>query len=263
VKVDLRVHEIPGHHEGFGGMQAALLNAKHGFARLRSIVLLWRGKDPERVNQSVVIELAVSDTGVMGVPQEIVHAVHTKGITGDDFREDRFPIGEIEILGLLLAEGKFDDVAGFEPRPQTAPDALHFVALDDRPGQLLVVPAIGQQGLLGRMGKRQVTDIVTEGRHAQDRPPVGQLGPVLDLWNLVSDGVRDMVRVGDDIEDLAGKLHHTQRVVETLVGCTRINEVRQRQLVDMAQPLEGTRVNNLPFIAVQSDISPEPSSIIS
>ena len=52
---------------------------------------------------------------------------------------------------------------------------------------------------------------------------------------------------------LPGQLHNSEAVFKSFVGRSRIDKVGHRQLVNVAKPLDRARVENPPFIAVQSD----------
>ena len=63
----------------------------------------------------------------------------------------------------------------------------------------------------------------------------------------------DVIIGRNDIEHPSCEFHNSEAVFEAFVGCSRIDKVGHRQLVNVAKPLDHGRVQNQPFIAIQSD----------
>ena len=57
----------------------------------------------------------------------------------------------------------------------------------------------------------------------------------------------------NDVEYPSRQFHNAEAVFKSFVGRSRIDKVGHRQLVNVAKPLDRARVENPPFIAVQSD----------
>jgi hypothetical protein len=117
-----------------------------------------------------------------------------------------------------------------------------------------MIPAAGKQLVLGSMGERQVTEVVTQRRHSDRRAPVVADPPlVMDLREHIPDRRMDVLAVCDDIEDPSGQLHHTQRVLKAAMGSPRIDQISQGKLVHVPQSLHGRRVEYCALIAVEAD----------
>ena len=56
--------------------------------------------------------------------------------------------------------------------------------------------------------------------------------------------------MGHNIKDPASQFHYPERMLKPLMGSTRINKVRHRQLVYISKALKRVRVKYLPFITV-------------
>ena len=79
VKVKLCVHEVAGEEQGFRRVEASRLDSECGFTSL------FMRKNSERIDQSVVVEFTIGDTGVVRVAEEVVHPIDAEGISDDDF----------------------------------------------------------------------------------------------------------------------------------------------------------------------------------
>lgn|GEM_PF-3678196 len=124
--------------------------------------------------------------------------------------------------------------------------------MDDLAGYALVVPALGEQVIFGGVGEGQVPEVVTQGCHPDDRAPV----VVIALSNGgddVPDFVGDLVGSRDHVVDTAGELHDPERVLEALVRGAWVDQVGQRQLVDIPEALEGTGIDHGPLVVVEGD----------
>jgi len=69
----------------------------------------------------------------------------------------------------------------------------------------------------------------------------------------VADLVGDLVGAGDYVVDAAGEVHHAEGVLEALVGGAGVDQVGERELVDVAQPLEGGGVDHRLLVVVVVD----------
>ena len=67
------------------------------------------------------------------------------------------------------------------------------------------------------------------------------------------DRVRNIVGMGDDIEDPPGKVHHAQRVLEPAMGGSGIDQRCHRKLMDMAQPLERAGVHDPSLVSIHAN----------
>lgn len=89
VEIQLRKHKISGKEERLRGMNPPHFDAKH---RLTAVVLVVVNRqNPQGIDKAIMVEFAVGNATVMGVPQEVIHPVNTKGITGYYFSEDGLP----------------------------------------------------------------------------------------------------------------------------------------------------------------------------
>ncbi len=93
------------------------------------------------------------------------------------------------------------------------------------------------------MAERQMAGVVTQRGHPQHAAPVLMLGAAV-LGDHIAHGVAHLVGPGHHVEDPPGDLHHAERVLEALMRGAWVDQVRQRQLMDLAQTLEGTRVDD-------------------
>ena len=94
-------------------------------------------------------------------------------------------------------------------------------------------------------------DIVAQSGHPKSTPPISSLVRIIQRFEASSNLITRVV--GDDVEHSTGKLHDAQRVLETFMGRTWVNEIGQCQLVNVAQSLKRTGVENLALMAVQPD----------
>ena len=95
--------------------------------------------------------------------------------------------------------------------------------------------------------------VMKESRHSQNPTPVRQAVRLAKFPQLVSNMLRYVVAVRHDVEYASCELHDAERVLEPLVCCSRVNETSQGELMDMAQPLEGSRVEGFTLVTVHSD----------
>ncbi len=114
-----------------------------------------------------------------------------------------------------------------------------------------MVPSIRKQFFLGCVGERKVPDVMTKSGHAQDTAPVRQLIALLELWQTRTDMVGYVFATGYNVEYTTREFHYAKRMLESLVRCSGVDKIGQGELMDMAQPLESPRVENLPLVAVQ------------
>ena len=79
----------------------------------------------------------------------------------------------------------------------------------------------------------------------QDPSPVVQLVRVVrhDGTHLIG----QVLLVGDDVEDPRRQLHHPEGVLEAAVRRAGVDEIAERELVDVPQPLERRTVENRAF----------------
>lgn len=61
--------------------------------------------------------------------------------------------------------------------------------------------------------------------------------------------------VREDVEDSAGEIQDTETVLEALVCGRWINQPRQRQLVNMTEPLKGARIDDFTLVGRKDDES--------
>ena len=48
-----------------------------------------------------MVELPIGDTDMVGVSQQVVHAINTKCVSNNNFREDSLTVSEFQILRLF------------------------------------------------------------------------------------------------------------------------------------------------------------------
>jgi|SRR6266700_4932282 len=97
------------------------------------------------------------------------------------------------------------------------------------------------------MRKGKVTDVVTKCGHPEHTAPIIPFVWITDLGYKLSN-FRGNVLIGDDrIEDTTSELHHTQRVFESFVCCSRVNQRGQCQLSNVAHTLVRARIQDPPF----------------
>lgn len=63
----------------------------------------------------------------------------------------------------------------------------------------------------------------------------------------------DVFRICYNIEDSAGKLHDTKRMLEPTMSGAWIEQIGQSELVDMPKPLERSTIKNLFLSWLQTD----------
>ena len=57
----------------------------------------------------------------------------------------------------------------------------------------------------------------------------------------------------DYVKNPSRQLHYAQAVLESPVSRARVHEIRHGQLMNVAQPLNWIRIQNIPLMAVQLD----------
>jgi hypothetical protein len=62
----------------------------------------------------------------------------------------------------------------------------------------------------------------------------------------------DVLLGGDDPKDPVRKFHHTKRMLKPVVGSTRVDEMRQRQLMNVPKALKRARIENLSLVRIES-----------
>ena len=97
-----------------------------------------------------------------------------------------------------------------------------------------MIPAIRKKVVLRSMRERKVPDIVAEGSHPQHSSPIRQLIRRGKFLNAIPKRVSYVSLVSYDIKYPTGKLHDSERVFESSMGRSRINEIGQGKLVYMA-----------------------------
>ena len=162
-------------------------------------------------------------------------------------------VENVRSLAFLRADRELDDVHRAERRRHAVPDLRHFRAEDDLPREPFVIPPVGQQFLSrprARMGGGPC-----RGTGPPSAVPAASIGAgsAGRSQGGSSDLIRDVGWIRHHVEDTAGEFHDAQRMLEPLVGCRRIKQVGQRQLVDVPQPLERPRIQHRPLVRVQPD----------
>lgn len=99
-----------------------------------------------------------------------------------------------------------------------------------------------RQQFLGAVGKGDVSEVVTKGRHPHDRTPVAmfrvcRIGRREDV--LETAGRPPVFGVREHVEDSAGEIHDAETMLEPLVRGGRINEPGKGELVNVPQALKG------------------------
>ena len=95
--------------------------------------------------------------------------------------------------------------------------------------------------------------VMEESRHSQNPTPVRQAVRLAKFLQPVPNMPRHVVAVRHDVEYASCELHNAERVLEPLVCRSRVNEIGQGELMDMTQPLEGSRVEGFTLVTIHSD----------
>src|SRR5712691_1300782 len=198
-----------------------------------------------------MVELTVRNASMVGVSKEIIHSIYTKCITDDNLRKNRLPVREQEIVRFLRPHCKFDNIVMTERWCNPLPDGLHLIAADDCAGEPLVVPPTRQKLLFGGMREWQMPDIVAQCRHPKNTSPISSLILIVQRFEPSSDLIGRVVR--DDVEYSACKFHDAKRMLEAFMRRTWVNEIGQCQLVNVAQSLKRTGVENFALVTVKPD----------
>src|ERR1700709_1011506 len=98
-----------------------------------------------------------------------------------------------------------------------------------------------------------MADVMAKCGHPKHSTPVPQLFSVQKLWKKLTNGVGQILILCDNIENPAGQLHYAKRVFEPAMGCAGINQISQRELVNISEALEGARIEDLPLLRAQLD----------
>jgi hypothetical protein len=72
-------------------------------------------------------------------------------------------------------------------------------------------------------------------------------------WKELTYIVVPMLVFGDYIEHSSSKVHHAEAVLEATVSGAGINEISQRQLMDVPETLKGSRVDDLSLVRGDTD----------
>ena len=88
-----------------------------------------------------------------------------------------------------------------------------------------MVPSLWKKVLLSRMRESKMPDVMAECSGSYYIPPIAPI-VISNLRNQVADVGMNVFRIGHNIKDARGELHHTQRVLEPAVSCPRIDKVR-------------------------------------
>lgn len=113
-----------------------------------------------------------------------------------------------------------------------------------------MVFAIEKELFLGRMGKRQMPEVVKEGGEPNNFSPREECFGVREN---VDDIRVSVAFVRDDVEYAAGELHHPERMLEPAVRRTGVNEIRQRELMNVPKALKRPRVDRCDFVGGHAD----------
>jgi hypothetical protein len=98
-----------------------------------------------------------------------------------------------------------------------------------------------------------MSEVVAERGHPPGPAPVVEFKSAGFGDEVANAVVKQAFLAGDNIVHAAGQFHHAQAVLETPVRRTRLNEIRQRKLMDVAQPLKGPRINDLALLGIHGD----------
>jgi len=106
MEIELFEHEVARELQTFGCMHSAAFDSDRRLTGSR------RKKHAKRVDQAMVIEVAVHDTGVKRVAKQVIGAVGPEGVAGDDLREKLMPWREFIGIArpVLQADGDFRDI---------------------------------------------------------------------------------------------------------------------------------------------------------
>jgi len=87
-----------------------------------------------------------------------------------------------------------------------------------------------------------MANIVAKCRHSKDSAPVRKL--ILAARDDLPDRIVDVFLGSDYPKNPFCKLHHTKRVLKPLVSSTRVDQVRQSQLMNVPEALKRPRIEN-------------------
>lgn len=107
-----------------------------------------------------------------------------------------------------------------------------------------MVLAVREKLFLGGVRKWQMPEVVKQRGQTNDLPPGHErfaVGKEIEVRVAV-------LLVRDDVEDAAGQLHDAQGMFETAMRGAGINEVGQRQLMDVPEPLKWPRIDRRNFV---------------
>src|SRR5208282_144253 len=95
--------------------------------------------------------------------------------------------------------------------------------------------------------------IMAQGRDSHHPPPVAKGVRITQVGQGVSELVLHVERTCDDVEDSAGQFHDSKGMLEALVRRRGVEQVRQSELMDVAQPLKRPGIDDRTLIRVQAD----------
>lgn len=91
---------------------------------------------------------------------------------------------------------------------------------------------------------------MTQRRHAKDASPVVEL--LARCSEAFPNLIGQVCASGDDVEHPGREFHDAERVLESTMRGARIDEVGERQLMDVPQTLERSGVEDLSLGAIQA-----------
>lgn len=227
VEIYLREHEIAGKYQTFSGVNAAFTNSEP-----RILVLVRDGENG--VGETVQIEFSVLDTGMIGVPQKVIHAVRIH-LAGDEVAPK---------YSLLCAGAALDKGSNFfRAKMKVSVERVLFngasqLRLNDR-DRVVLMDVAGSVRLFGKelfrsVGERSVSDIVQQGGKTD------QLTVTLKASFVIGQSRNQKIfGVANDrvIQD-ACCVHNTQRMLEARMHGARINVISPGELAYAAETLE-------------------------
>ena len=136
-------------------MQPTGLHPQRQLGRPFLSVVGWRcRKDSDRIDQAVLVEPSVLDSGMVGISEEIVHSISSEHGSGENLGNNRFPIRErlcffgAKIVGAEchLCYVLQDHGRAHHPDPVGQRTFVYQCSRDS-----LVIPSGREQFVLGRM----------------------------------------------------------------------------------------------------------------
>src|SRR5260221_6357693 len=107
-----------------------------------------------------------------------------------------------------------------------------------------MVLAVGKKLFLGGVREREMAEVVKQRCEANNLPPCHECIVVREDVEVPM----PVPFMRQDIEDSSSQFHHAERVFKSTMRCSRVDEVGQRQLMYVSEPLKRPGVDRGNFI---------------